>query len=121
MSQRVVPLKLEEGGGDAWRAANAIPEGFPDADNLGQRGSMGSNSLPMVSAKDSRAHVSMQGAAIEFDGEVVEALPRGIFRVEVEDTEQVCLCTICGKIRKNNIKILVGDRVTVSVSPYDLS
>ena len=57
---------------------------------------------------------------IEVEGEVVEALPSTMFRVQVDGGHQV-LATISGKMRKNYIRILQGDRVTVDLSPYDLT
>ena len=58
---------------------------------------------------------------IEVDGVVTEALPSANFRAEIGATKQVLLCTISGKIRKNFVKILVGDSVKVELSPYDLT
>lgn len=58
---------------------------------------------------------------IELDGTVIEKLPNAMFRVEVANTEQVLLAHISGKIRKNFIKVLVGDKVKVELSPYDLT
>jgi translation initiation factor IF-1 len=57
---------------------------------------------------------------IEVEGEVVEALPSTMFRMQVEDGPQV-LETISGKMRTNYIRILPGDRVKVELSAYDLS
>jgi translation initiation factor IF-1 len=57
---------------------------------------------------------------IEVEGEVVEALPSTMFRVEVE-TGHTVLAKISGKMRKNYIRILPGDKVKVELSPYDLS
>ena len=57
---------------------------------------------------------------IEVEGIVNEALPNGVFRV-VLDTSQIVLAHISGKIRKNYIKVLLGDRVRVELSPYDMS
>jgi translation initiation factor IF-1 len=57
---------------------------------------------------------------IEFEGEVQEALPNALFRVKLE-TAQVVLAHVSGKIRKNFIRILPGDKVKVELSPYDLS
>jgi translation initiation factor IF-1 len=51
---------------------------------------------------------------------VVEALPNAVFKVELENKHQV-LAHISGKMRKNFIRILPGDRVLVEVTPYDLS
>jgi translation initiation factor IF-1 len=57
---------------------------------------------------------------IEVEGEIVEALPSTMFRVQVDGGQDV-LATISGKMRKNYIRILPGDRVKVELSPYDLS
>ncbi|MBU1083160.1 translation initiation factor IF-1 [Patescibacteria group bacterium] len=56
---------------------------------------------------------------IEVTGKVVEALPNAQFRVEVEGGH-VILCHISGKMRMHYIKILLGDTVSVEMSPYDL-
>lgn len=58
--------------------------------------------------------------AIDLEAIVVEALPNAVFRVELENKHQV-LAHISGKMRKNFIRILPGDRVLVEVTPYDLS
>ena len=57
---------------------------------------------------------------IEVEGEVVEALPSTMFRVQLDGGHSV-LATISGKMRKHYIRILPGDRVKVELSPYDLS
>ena len=61
-----------------------------------------------------------QEEAIELEATVVEALPNAVFRVELENKHQV-LAHISGKMRKNFIRILPGDRVLVEVTPYDLT
>ena len=58
--------------------------------------------------------------AIQVEATVVEPLPNAMFRVELENKHQV-LAHISGKMRKNFIRILTGDRVLVELSPYDLS
>jgi translation initiation factor IF-1 len=58
--------------------------------------------------------------AIELEATVVEALPNAVFKVELENKHQV-LAHISGKMRKNFIRILPGDRVLVEVTPYDLT
>jgi len=58
--------------------------------------------------------------AIELEATVVESLPNAVFRVELENKHRV-LAHISGKMRKNFIRILPGDRVLVEVTPYDLS
>ena len=57
---------------------------------------------------------------IEIEGTVVEKLPNAMFKVELENGHQV-LAHISGKLRTNFIKILLGDKVTLELSPYDLS
>lgn len=58
--------------------------------------------------------------AIQVEATVVEPLPNAMFRVELEN-KHVVLAHISGKMRKNFIRILPGDRVLVELSPYDLS
>ena len=58
--------------------------------------------------------------AIEVEGKVVEPLPNAMFQVELENGHKV-LAHISGKMRMHYIRILPGDRVTVELSPYDLS
>ncbi len=58
--------------------------------------------------------------AIEVEGTVVEPLPNAMFRVELENGHRI-LAHISGKMRMHFIKILPGDRVTVELSPYDLT
>ena len=57
---------------------------------------------------------------IEIEGTVVEKLPNAMFKVELENGHKV-LAHISGKLRMNFIKILPGDKVTLELSPYDLS
>ena len=57
---------------------------------------------------------------IEIEGTVVEKLPNAMFQVELENGHQV-LAHISGKLRMNYIRILPGDKVTLEMSPYDLS
>jgi translation initiation factor IF-1 len=58
--------------------------------------------------------------AIRVDGSVIETLPNATFRVELENGHKI-LAHISGKMRMHFIKILPGDKVTVELSPYDLS
>ena len=58
--------------------------------------------------------------AIKVEGIVLETLPNAMFKVELENKHQV-LAHISGKMRKNYIRILTGDTVTVELTPYDLS
>ena len=64
--------------------------------------------------------VNVKEEAIEIEGTVVEALPNAMFRVELDNGHRI-LAYISGKMRKYFIKIVPGDKVTVEVSPYDLT
>jgi translation initiation factor IF-1 len=57
---------------------------------------------------------------LEFPGTVMEILPNAMFRVELENGHEV-LAHTSGKMRKNRIRVLAGDKVTVEMTPYDLS
>jgi translation initiation factor IF-1 len=57
---------------------------------------------------------------LEFDGTIIETLPNTMFRVQLE-SGHVVLGHISGKMRKNYIRILTGDKVKVELTPYDLS
>jgi translation initiation factor IF-1 len=61
-----------------------------------------------------------KGEGIEVEGTVVEPLPNAMFRVELPNGHRV-LAHVSGKMRMNYIKILPGDKVTVELSPYDLT
>lgn len=55
------------------------------------------------------------------EGEVVENLPNTLFRVKLFNSDKVILCYLSGKMRKNYIKILPGDKVRAEMTPYDLN
>nr|VFK78505.1 MAG: bacterial translation initiation factor 1 (bIF-1) [Candidatus Kentron sp. SD] len=57
---------------------------------------------------------------IEIEGRVIETLPNTMFRVELENGH-VVIAHISGKMRKHYIRILTGDKVTVQLTPYDLT
>lgn len=57
---------------------------------------------------------------LEFDGVVEEVLPNAMFRVRVNDN-YITTCTISGRMRQHRIQILLGDRVKIEVSTYDLT
>lgn len=61
-----------------------------------------------------------KNAPIKVDGEVLEALPNATFRVKLANGHEL-LAHIAGKMRMNYIKILPGDKVSLELSPYDLS
>jgi len=62
----------------------------------------------------------MKDNVLIVEGEVVENLPNTLFRVKLKDSQKVILCYLSGKMRKNFIKILPGDKVKVEITPYDL-
>lgn len=82
-----------------------------------QRGRSGGGGRrrPVTSAPHKRA----ESDAIEMAGKVVEVLPNAFFRVRLENNHLV-LAHVAGKMRKFFIKIILGDTVTVQLSPYDL-
>ena len=55
------------------------------------------------------------------EGQVVEILPNATFRVKIDETDSVVLGVISGKMRQHNIKVMLGDRVEIEFSPYDVS
>ena len=57
---------------------------------------------------------------IELEGTIIESMPNAMFKVKLENDHEI-LAHISGKIRKNFIRILPGDRVKVEMTPYDLS
>lgn len=63
----------------------------------------------------------MKQDCISVEGLVVQELGNSMFKVELDVGEQEIICTISGKIRKNYIRIMSGDRVKVEMSPYDLT
>ena len=57
---------------------------------------------------------------LEFKGKVIDLLPNAMFRVQLENTH-IVTAHAAGRLRKNRIRVLQGDNVTVAVSPYDLT
>lgn len=57
---------------------------------------------------------------IKMSGKIEDVLPNAMFRVELENTHKI-LATVSGRLRQNNIRILLGDSVEVEMSPYDLN
>ena len=58
--------------------------------------------------------------SIEFQGLVIELLPNAMFKVKLENNHEI-LAHSSGKMRKNRIRVLAGDKVTVEMTPYDLT
>ena len=63
----------------------------------------------------------MNNDVITVEGEVVENLPNTLFKVKLLNSEKVILCYLSGKMRKNYIKILPGDKVKLELTHYDLN
>jgi len=61
-----------------------------------------------------------QDDVLILDGEVIENLPNTLFRIKVSNTDKVILCYLSGKMRKNYIKILPGDKVRFELTKYDM-
>jgi translation initiation factor IF-1 len=59
-------------------------------------------------------------SAIKFKGMVTEVLPSTMFKVTLSENNHVVTCTLSGRMRTNNIKILLHDDVEIEMSPYDL-
>ena len=60
-------------------------------------------------------------ALLEFEGEVLELLPNATFRVKLLANDHEIIAHTAGRMRKNRIRVLAGDKVTVEMTPYDLS
>ncbi|MDQ3061563.1 MAG: translation initiation factor IF-1 [Acidobacteriota bacterium] len=63
----------------------------------------------------------MKEDLIEVAGLIIDKQPNAFFKVQVNNSEHIVLATISGRMRRNRIRILIGDRVDVEMSPYDLS
>jgi translation initiation factor IF-1 len=77
------------------------------------------NSLPPKHQRPKGVFVAKE-EPIEFSGTVTEVLPNAMFRVTLENEHEV-LAHTSGKMRKNRIRVLAGDSVTVEMTPYDLT
>lgn len=58
---------------------------------------------------------------IELTGRVEEVLPNSTFRIKVDNMEQIVLCYMGGRLKQNKIKVILGDKVKLEMSPYDLT
>jgi len=63
----------------------------------------------------------MKEELVELSGTVIDKQPNAFFKVQINESEHIVLATISGRMRRNRIRILMGDRVDVELSPYDLS
>jgi len=78
------------------------------------------NQPPQITDERDEKYYMAKEEHIEMEGTVVDTLPNTMFRVELENGH-VVTAHISGKMRKNYIRILTGDKVTVQLTPYDLS
>jgi len=101
-------------GGDGWcrKERACVPSALPFARKRDLPSRMSTHRSSTVSTEKEQA--------IEFEGEVTEALPNTFFRVEL-DGGHVVLAKLAGRMRRNYIRVNPGDRVKVEVSPYDLT
>jgi len=90
-----------------------ISLGFPKRLNSGPR------ALAIREAANTRSPMSKE-ELLEFPGFVVELLPNATFRVKLENDHEIIAHT-AGKMRKNRIRVLAGDKVLVEMTPYDLT
>lgn len=58
---------------------------------------------------------------LELEGTVLEVLPNSTFKVQVDNTDHQIICYMGGKLKQHKIKVILGDRVKLEVSPYDLT
>jgi translation initiation factor IF-1 len=65
--------------------------------------------------------MSKHSELIELTGVVEEVLPNSTFRVKVDNVGQVVLCYVGGRLKQHKIKIILGDKVKLEMSPYDLT
>lgn len=86
----------------------------------GRRGKNARQAAKDRSAPTDTSTKDPMSTVIELDGVVTESLPSAVFKVQLEN-DAIILGHISGKIRKNYIKILVGDKVRCELSPYDLT
>ncbi len=78
------------------------------------------NGVICAHTKNSRKRGTMSKDVIEIEGTIIESMPNAMFRVKLENDHEI-LAHISGKIRKNFIRILPGDKVKVEMTPYDLT
>ncbi len=77
---------------------------------------------PYNTLKGNKQRMGKQDDKFTFEAEVVEALPNAMFKVRLPNEQKTeVLAYVSGKMRMNYIRILPGDRVTVEISPYDLT
>ena len=84
------------------------------------RYSQDSGPIRRIAARISNKRRMSKEDSIEVTGTVVEKFPSGLFSVQL-DQDRTVLAHLAGKLRRNRIRVLAGDRVTLEMSPYDLT
>lgn len=79
------------------------------------------NATGLTSSNDQKEFGLAKDDLIPAAGTIIDKQPNAFFKVRLDNTEHVVLAAISGKMRKHRIRILVGDRVSVEMSPYDLT
>ena len=77
--------------------------------------------MTLVAGRHIKVNRNMKEELIEMMGVVVDKQPNAFFKVQLNDSEHMVLATISGRMRRNRIRILMGDRVDIELSPYDLT
>lgn len=65
--------------------------------------------------------MSKKSELVDFEGQVIEVLPNSTFRVKVKNTDHLLVAYLSGKLKQHKIKVILGDFVSIEVSPYDLT
>jgi len=75
---------------------------------------------PILPTEKPRPKRKVKPDCIVVQGKILDVLPNASFKVEIEPTKNIVVCSICGKIRKNLVRVIAGDKVDVEISTYDL-
>jgi translation initiation factor IF-1 len=76
---------------------------------------------PAIETENQRRKLLAREDLVPAEGTIIDKQPNAFFKVQLDNSEHVVLAAVSGKMRKNRIRILVGDRVSVEMSPYDLT
>ena len=113
-SARDGPADKQLNTNDGWLPSNMTDDGRP----LKEQVPFTTGGRRSVLTKE---NILARDDLIPAEGTIIDKQPNAFFKVQLDNTEHVVLAAISGKMRKNRIRILVGDRVSVEMSPYDLS
>ncbi len=79
----------------------------------------GKSNHTQTQSEAAKSQAAAKQNVVVAEGEVIESLPNTLFRVKLKEVDTVVLCYLSGKMRKNYIKILPGDKVRLEITPYD--